>query len=149
VTPEAQLDAFIAKFEPALAARVREVVAAMRARLPGAVIPVYDNYNALAIGFGPTDRIKDIIFSIAVYPRWASLFFNYGVGLPDPEGLLRGQGGQVRHIVLDDGAASLDRPGVRALMEAALDKAGRPLDSSRPQQVVIKSISAKQRPRQP
>lgn len=149
MTPEEELDGFIAKFEPALAAGVREVVAAMRARLPGAVIPVYDNYNALAIGFGPTDRVKDIVFSIAVYPRWASLFFNYGVGLPDPEGLLRGQGGQVRHIVLYDGAASLDRPGVQALMEAALDKAGRPLDPSRPQRMVIKSISGKQRPRRP
>jgi hypothetical protein len=149
MTPEAELDGFIDKFEPALAARVREVLSVMRERLPGAVIPVYDNYNALAIGFGPTDRIKDIIFSIAVYPRWVSLFFNYGVGLPDPEGLLRGQGSQVRHIVLDEGAATLDRPGVRALMEAALDKAGRPLKCNGLGQVVIKSVSARQRPRRP
>ena len=144
---EEQLAAFIDKFEPQVAQRTREVLAAMRARLPGAVIPVYDNYNALAIGFGPTDRIKDIIFSIAVYPRWVSLFFNYGVGLPDPDGLLKGQGGQVRHIVLDEGPATLERPGVRALMEAALEKAGRPLDPDNPQRLIIKSVSAKQRPR--
>lgn len=147
--PEEQLAGFIARFEPTLAQRTLEILAAMRARLPGAVMPVYDNYNALAIGFAPTDRVKDIIFSIAVYPRWVSLFFGRGVGLPDPEGLLRGQGSQVRHIVLTDGAAHLDRPGVRALMEAALDRAGRPLDPTRPTRVIIKSISAKQRARRP
>jgi hypothetical protein len=146
---EVQLAGFIDKFEPGVAERTRQVLAAMRERLPGAVIPVYDNYNALAIGFGPTDRLKDIIFSIAVYPRWVSLFFNYGVGLPDPEGLLKGGGGQVRHIVLADGAATLEQPGVRALVEAALEKAGRPLDTAKPQQLIIKSVSARQRPRRP
>jgi hypothetical protein len=35
---------------------------------------VYDNYNALAIGFGQTERVSDVIFSIAVYPRWVGLF---------------------------------------------------------------------------
>ncbi len=149
MTAEEELDGFIAKFEPALAASVREVVAAMRARLPGAVIPVYDNYNALAIAFGPTDRVKDILFSIAVYPRWVSLFLVGGQALPDPEGMLSGEGATMRHVRLTEGLATFQLPAVQALMEAALDLAGRPLDAGRPQQVIIKSISAKQRPRRP
>jgi hypothetical protein len=41
-------------------------LAKMRARLPGAVELVYDNYNALAIGFGPTERTSEAVFSIEV-----------------------------------------------------------------------------------
>src|ERR1039458_3337653 len=52
-SPEIQLDAFLDKYTPAIATLARACLAKMRARLPGAVQLVYDNYNALAIGFGP------------------------------------------------------------------------------------------------
>ncbi len=51
---ERQLAEFLAKFTPEIASRAGAIIAAMRDRLPGAVIPVYDN-NALAVGFGPTE----------------------------------------------------------------------------------------------
>jgi hypothetical protein len=120
----------------------------MRARLPGALELVYDNYNALAIGFGPTERASDAIFSIAVFPRWASLFFFQGAKLKDPEKLLKGGGKAVRHIVLED-AATLDRPAVKALVKQALERAPKPLDKKARGRLIIKSISAKQRPRRP
>jgi hypothetical protein len=65
---------------------------------------VYDNYNALAIGFGPTERASDVIFSIALFPRWVTLFFLHGVTLPDPYKVLRGSGKVVRHVVLQTAA---------------------------------------------
>jgi hypothetical protein len=117
----------------------------MRKRLPGAMLLVYDNYNALAIGFGPNDRASQIVFSIAVYPRWVSLFFAHGVGLPDPEKRLQGTGNKVRHIVLSD-VKMLDDPAVKTLMKLALQRSGTDLDAGRGS-IVIKSISAKQRPR--
>ena len=43
-----QLAGFIAKFEPAIAAETKKVLAAMRKWLPGALELAYDNYNALA-----------------------------------------------------------------------------------------------------
>ena len=84
MTPQAQLDRFIDKFSPDVAKLGRAAIARMRKFLPAAQVLVYDNYNALAVGFGPTDRSTDIVFSIAFYPRWVSLFFAKGVGLPDP-----------------------------------------------------------------
>ncbi len=147
-SPESQLAGFIAKYSPVIAKQTRAVLAALRTRLPGATELVYDNYNALAIGFGPTDRVGDIIFSVAAYPRWVSLFFMQARGLPDPTGLLQGSGTKARHIVLGD-PADLDRPAVRALIRAALATAIRPLDRDQPRRLVIKSISAKQRPRRP
>jgi hypothetical protein len=146
--PANQLDGFIAKYTPEIAAATKKALAAMRKRLPGALELVYDNYNALAVGFGPTERTSDVIFSIAVYPRWVSLFFFHGAKLKDPKKRLKGSGGQVRHIVLESTAILAD-PDVVALMDQALANARVPLDPKQKHRIVIKSISAKQRPRRP
>ena len=65
-------------------------------RIPGAQILVYDNYNALAIGFGPSDKAGQAILSLAVMPRWVTLCFLWGKGLADPHGLLKGEGSRVQ-----------------------------------------------------
>ena len=109
---------------------------------------VYDNYNSLVIGFGPSDRASEAIFSIALYPRWVNLFFLHGATLPDPKGRLRGNGKIVRSIVLRD-ATELDEPEVRTLMDQAVRRAKNPINGSSRRRLVIRSISAKQRPRRP
>jgi hypothetical protein len=146
--PKAQLETFIRKFTPAVAAQLRAVLKKMRGRLPGAIELVYDNYNALAIGFASGERVQDIVFSIAAFPRWVSLFFFAGTKLDDPKKLLKGSGSVARHIVLDT-PARLDDPAVKKLMAQALKLAGKPIDKKWPGRIMIKSISAKQRPRRP
>jgi len=146
--PEKQLAIFVARYAPDIAALARAALGKMRARLPGAIELVYDNYNALAIAFGPTERTADVICSITLYPRWVSLFFRYGAKLPDPEKLLTGSGTSVRHIVLA-AATDLDKPAVRALIAHAVANAARPLDRTQRRRIVVKSIAAKQRPRRP
>lgn len=148
-TAARQLDGFLKKFDPAVAADARTALEIMRQRLPGALELVYDNYNALAIGFGPTERASDGIFSIAVFPRWVSLFFLqvFAIPLTDADrALLKGTGKTTRHIVLSPPALLNTRP-VRSLMTRALTHAAHPLDPHQPHRIVIKSISAKQRPR--
>ncbi len=147
-SPKVQLAAFISKYTPQIAALSGAVLAKMRDQLPGAVELVYDNYNALAIGFGPTEWASDVVFSIALYPRWISLFFMQGANLPDPRKLLKGSGKAARHIVIKD-AAELDNPAIQALMTLARKRATTPLDRTSPARIVIKSISARQRPRRP
>ncbi|HEX2078398.1 MAG TPA: DUF1801 domain-containing protein [Longimicrobium sp.] len=146
--PEARLEAWIARYSPEVAGVARAVLAKMRERLPGAVQMVYDNYNALAITFGPGERASEAVFSVALYPRRVSLFFLHGAGLPDPQQRLQGSGNQVRSVVLR-GADDLDDPALRALMDAALRRAPRPIDPAHPGRIVIKSVSARQRPRRP
>jgi hypothetical protein len=143
-----QLETFIAQFTPEVAAVARPVLARMRKRLPGAFELVYDNYNALAIGFGPTDRASQAIFSIALFPRWVSLFFLQAAGLHDPHQRLKGSGKTVRHVVLHD-ASVLDDIEIRSLMDDAMRRAKVPIDSRKRRRIIIKSISAKQRPRRP
>lgn len=147
-TAEGQLDSFLDKYTPAVAALGRACLEKMRARLPGAVQLVYDNYNALAVGFGPSERASEAIFSIALYPRWVTLFFLQGAGLADPARLLKGSGKVVRHIVLAS-AADLDLPAIRELMAQALRRAEAGIDPTVPGRLVIRSVSAKQRPRRP
>jgi hypothetical protein len=146
--PEEQLASFLAKFLPEVAAQAEAVRNVMRRRYPAANELVYDNFNALAIGFGPTERTSEVIFSVAVYPRWVNLFFFQGKGLPDPERRLQGSGNQARHIRIDS-LDVFDDPAVRALMDEAVARAAVPFDARNRHRLIIKSISARQRPRRP
>ncbi len=147
-SPQTQLAGFLAKFTPEIASQAEEILIRMRARFPHALELVYDNYNALAIGFGPSERSSEAIISVAVFPRWVSLFFLQAKGLPDPTSILKGEGNVVRHIVLSAPSA-LEEPAIQALIEEALSRARVPLNSNTAHRVIIKSISAKQRPRRP
>ncbi len=148
MTPKQQLDAFIDRFTPEVASVARRALTKVRKLTPGAIELVYDNYNALAIGFSPTERSSDGIFSIALYPPHVSLFLLQGAKLPDPTKRLRGEGRVVRHIVLED-LAIFDEADVRALIGTALARAKVPLDPEQRRRLIIKSISEKQRPRRP
>jgi hypothetical protein len=145
-SPEKQLAGFIAKFTPEMATFIRAARRKMRALLPNAVELVYDNYNFLVIGYGPGERPSDAIFSLAAQAKGVALCFLQGAGLPDPEGLLRGSGNVVRSIRLDS-PATLDRADVRALVKTALARAKTPLEPGAKHRLVIRSVSAKQRPR--
>jgi hypothetical protein len=145
---EQQLASFLAKFTPEIAALAQSILTAMRARYPTAIELVYDNYNALAIGFGPTEKTSQAIFSVAVFPRWVSLFFLQGKQLPDPDGILQGNGNVARHIRVPS-AGRLDELSVKKMMEEATARAAFPFSPQGTPRLIIKSISAKQRPRRP
>ena len=144
--PEELLEGFIVKFDPAIAETARSCRAALRQRLPTAIQLVYDNYNALAIGFAATERASDCVVSLAVFPRNVALSFYYGASLPDPDKVLSGSGNQNRYIRLA-GPATLAEPAVETLIQAALNQAKTPLPATEPGRLIIKSISTKQRPR--
>lgn len=79
---------------------------------------IYDAYNAVAIGYGFSDRLGDGVFHVAVYPKHVNLGFNHGATLEDPLGILKGTGKRIRHITIktpDD----LARPEIRAYLRRA------------------------------
>jgi hypothetical protein len=147
MTAESELAGFIAEFSPEMQDRIRACRSKLRARFPDAVELVYDNYNFLVIGFGPTLRASDAILSLAAHARGMNLcFLQRGPELPDPSSILRGSGKVARNVVLDS-PDDLDRPEVMALINAALERAATPMSASKGAEVIIKSVSAKQRPR--
>jgi hypothetical protein len=147
VDAEARLAGFVAKFSPPMQEQIRASRAKLRARLPTAVELVYDNYNFLVIGYGPTPRASEAIVSLAAHARGVNLcFLQHGPALPDPGAILRGSGKVARNVALAS-ADDLDRPDVAALIDAALALADTPLATSGNAELIIKSVSAKQRPR--
>jgi len=146
MTPEKQLAGFIGKFSPENARTIRAARRKMRQRLPRAVEIVYDNYNFFVIGYGPSERASEAIFSIAAQASGVALCFLQGAKLPDPGKRLRGSGNVVRSVRLES-AETLDDPDVKALMKVALERAKVSMPVQGAHKLVIKSVSAKQRPR--
>lgn len=143
-----QVDDFIARYTPELAAAITACRGKLRKRIPRGFELVYDNYNALAIGYAWADKASASLVSIAGYPRWVTLFFLFGKGLPDPDGLLEGDGVRVRSMRLaspDD----LDRPAVQELLTLALAPHEADFAAAPPLKTVVRAVSAKQRARRP
>jgi hypothetical protein len=146
VPPTKQLAGFIAKFGPKIAKVIRCARQALRKQYPAANELVYDNYNFFVIGFSTTERPSDCMFSLAANAKGVGLSFYYGSTLPDPHKILLGSGNQNRFVRLES-AATLAKPQVRELLFAAVAQADPPLPSSGRGHLIIRSISAKQRPR--
>jgi hypothetical protein len=135
-----------AKFDPADQRRIRAVRTALRKRFPTSNELVWDNYNSFVIGYSPTDRPSDAIVSIVVRANGVGLCFIRGASLPDPQKVLLGSGNQTRFIRIELPRA-LKRPEAKAVLAAAIAQARvRPPANGRGQ-LIIRSISKKQRPR--
>jgi hypothetical protein len=143
---EKQLKSFIEKFEPSQQTLIRAVRRALRRRLPTAYELAYDNYNFFVIGYSATERPSDAIVSIAAGSKGVSLCFLRGASLRDPRAILLGSGNQTRFVRLES-AAVLARPEVEALLAAAIAQAKPSFRATGRGQLVIRSVSAKQRPR--
>jgi len=83
---------------------------------------------------------------VVISPKKVSLCFLYGARLTDPEHVLQGSGNQVRHIRLE-GAATLKKRGVRALMNVAIEDAVAPFDDTGRGQTIVRAVSKNRRPR--
>jgi hypothetical protein len=143
---EGQLKRFIDKFERKHQALIRAVRKVLRKRLPSANELAYDNYNFLAVGYSPTERPSDAIVSVAAGSNGVGLCFIHGAKLPDPKKILLGSGNQTRFIRLES-VEVLARPEVEALLAAAVARSRAPFGSTGRGRLIIRSVSAKQRPR--
>ena len=65
---------------------------------------IYDNYNAVAFGWSPTDRVSDVFCNIAVGRSSHNVHFGFywGSKISDPDKLLIGNGNQYRYILVKD-----------------------------------------------
>ena len=106
---------------------------------------IYDAYNAVAMGYGPTDRLSDGIFHIAVYAKGVNLGFNHGAALADPARILEGTGKQIRHIKIRS-TSDLERSEVRAYMrrahQLAVDDARKSGETASKVQGVVSTVKA-------
>jgi Domain of unknown function (DU1801) len=145
-SPEKQISDFIGKFEPRQQALIRSVRKALHKQFPTACELAYDNYNFFVLGYGPTERPSEGIISMAAGANGVNLCFLHGAHLPDPQGLLSGSGSQNRFLRIES-ATVLDHTGVQALLAVAVAQSKTPFRHSGGIVSIIRSVSAKQRPR--
>ena len=103
---------------------------------------VYEVYT-IADHFTFTERPSDAFVFITTHANWVNLGFNFGSLLPDPDGLLRGDGKLIRHVRIAQ-AADLNATGVRKLVLAAMALAERPEgEAGKPHAIVRTAQSAR------
>jgi hypothetical protein len=146
IDPKKQLDGFIAKFAPVHQRQIGAVRATLRKQYPTAHELVYDNYNFFVIGYCPTKRPSECIFSVAASTNGVGLCFIQGAKLPDPKKILHGAGKQTRFFHLDS-PTDLKRLDLQAIMAAAVARAKPSFPATGRGELIIRSVSAKQRPR--
>jgi hypothetical protein len=106
---------------------------------------VYEVYT-IADHFGFTERPSDAFVFTTTHANWVNLGFNFGALLPDPKGLLRGEGKVIRHVRLDQ-SADLDVPGVRDLIRAAISQAERPEGKAEGRRTVVRTAQSAKKKR--
>ena len=105
---------------------------------------VYEVYT-IADHFAFTERPSDAFVFTTTHAHWVNLGFNFGSRLPDPDGLLQGEGKWIRHIRITQ-TAELEAPGVRDLVRAAIAGAERPEGKAiKPQTFVHRAQAARKR----
>ncbi len=110
---------------------------------------IYDNYNALAFGWSPTDKVGHTFCSIAVGRTSKNIHFGFywGSELSDPEKLLIGEGNQYRYILVK-GKKEFPKGYINKLVKEAYANSLAKIKD--PQQIkegltIVKSISAVKR----
>jgi hypothetical protein len=110
---------------------------------------IYDNYNALAVGWSPTDRVGYTFCSIALGRTSNNVHFGFywGSEISDPDKILLGEGNQYRYILVPD-KDKFPKSYIKKLVkEAYANSLAKVKDKKqiRSGQTIVKSISAKKR----
>jgi hypothetical protein len=104
-------------YPPAVQTLARQARAFVLEQLPRAQESVDGSGPYIGYGYGP--GYKGTVCTLIVSKGGVKLGLVGGASLPDPLGLLEGTGTVHRHIVMKS-AGDLRRPGVKALVRAAL-----------------------------
>jgi hypothetical protein len=101
---------------------VREIAAAARALLKSSLPGIEEtaDVSAKLIGYGYGPGYKDGVCTLILSKKEVKLGIVFGASLPDPKRLMTGTGKVHRHVPLRS-PADLERPGLKALLQAALE----------------------------
>lgn len=102
--PSADLTKFLKPFGPEISAMVAWLRDFVWELYPESNELIYDNYNALALGWSLTERLGHTFCSIAVFRTNKQVHFGFyrGSELSDPKQVLLGKGNQYRYVLVTD-----------------------------------------------
>ena len=110
---------------------------------------IYDNYNAVAVGWSPTDRVGHTFCSIAIGRTSKNVHFGFywGNEVSDPDKILLGNGNQYRYILVTDKKSFPKTYMTKLVKEAYAISLAKVKDKAQiiNGQTIVKSISEKKR----
>jgi len=110
---------------------------------------IYDNYNALAFGWSPTDKVGHTFCSIAVGRTSKNIHFGFywGAEIADPKKMLLGNGNQYRYILVKSIADFPKAYSKKLVKDAYANSLAKVKDEKQIKHglTITKSISAKKR----
>ena len=116
-TGDPAVDTFLKGYAPPvreIAVKARETILSV---LPGATEKVYPGWKVIQYGAGAD--MKAVFAAISPQRERVNLGLAHGANLPDPEGLLEGDGKAIRHVKLTSPEAA-GAPAVRELIRGAV-----------------------------
>lgn len=106
---------------------------------------IYDNYNALAFGWSPTEKVGHVFCSIALGRTSFNVHFGFywGSEIEDPKKMLLGEGNQYRYILVEDVNAFPKAYMIKLLKDAYKNSIGKVKDPKllREGLTITKSVS--------
>lgn len=114
---------------------------------------IYDNYNAVAFGWSPTDRVGHTFCSIAIGRTSHNVHFGFywGSEISDPKKMLIGAGNQYRYLLVK-GLKDFPKAYITKLLkEAYANSLAKVKDEKQLMQgkTIVKSVSEKKRSSKP
>jgi hypothetical protein len=116
-TGDPAVDTFLKGYSPQvreIAVKVREAILSV---MPDATEKVYPGWKVIQYGAGAD--MKSVFAAISPLRERVNLGLANGVDLPDPDGLLEGDGKAIRHVKLTSPEAAT-APAIRELIRGAL-----------------------------
>lgn len=111
---------------------------------------ICENYNAVAFGWSPTDKVGHTFCSIAVGRSSKNIHFGFywGSEISDPNQILLGEGNQYRYVLVND-LKKFPKAYMMKLMKDAFANSVEKVKDDKQLvhgQTTVKSVSAKKRP---
>ena len=119
MTPNPKLKTFLAPYDEGiqnLALALRKFIVEL---VPQANELIWDNYNAVAIAYSKSDKLKDAFCHLAVYSQHVNFGFNCGAELTNSQLKLAGNGKLIRHIKVKD-IESFPKEAIKAMIWEAV-----------------------------
>jgi hypothetical protein len=96
--PNSQLKKFIQPYDERVQKLTIELRSFITELVPEANELIWDNYNAVAMAYSKSNKLKDAFCHLAVYSNHVNFGFNRGAELLKNEIVLEGKGKLIRHL---------------------------------------------------
>jgi len=95
-----QLTEYIAPYDNEIQQLMWQLREYLTELVPQANELIWDNYNAVAIAYSKSEKLKDAFCHLSVYPRHVNFGFNRGTELTKTNIKLNGSGKLIRHLTV-------------------------------------------------